>query len=1585
MDRDPKQNNEENEEVLKKSIRDRIKKLFPSKEHLPAPMNVQQAESLKARVQELEFELSKTRPVHGAHPESRSSASPLPTQPLFRNPGRRDSLSRRILLPTLMIFLFSMAVFFTYNYFTIQADNRARTEENSQQSEDIFNSEIQRLSDFALGLAVNAANDPAIEAALAAHDREKLISLTLDSYLALNKEFNVPQYHYHLPPATSFLRLHNLEQHGDDMSFRPMLVEVNTTLKPAAGIEVGRTGLSLRGIEPIFYQGQHVGSVEYGLNIDKGLVNNLKSSFGNEWRILVTRETLSLATLEDISSFEAGPTPDLLLFASTVDPVYAPIASYESALKGDRALTDMRTDQGLTYSVTSLPLRDYSGNVIGVIDILSDQTALIQAQNTRLALAAVAALLVLFVGGLSLTTATNRSLRPLGALTRAAEAIERGDLNQHISVHAQDEIGQLAHTFNGMTRRLRELVSGLEQRVEERTHDLELAAHVGRTITENISDPQQMLTRAVEIIRARFNLYYVQIYLVDPSRHTITLRAGTGDVGKQLLLRGHRLAIGLGSLNGRAVAENHPVLVADTTQNPDFLPNPLLPNTRSEMVIPLLAGGQVIGTLNMQSTVAGALNEFNLPAFQALAGQLTIAIQNAQLFSDMEESRHQMEMNSQQAASQGWMEFLNAIDRSERLGYVYNQNVTVPLEEALEPLPSETLSIPISVAGVAIGEVQAANGEWTLSTREREILEATAAQLGQHLESLRLLAQADQYRRQAEQVTRRMTREGWEQYLQVRDSLANGYLYAQDRVMPIQEAQVEECDNAYRQPLIVHDETIGEVEVAEARALPEGDALELIEQVSASLGQHIEKLRLAEQTQEALSTTEKLYDASRAITSTQTEMDTAAELVRHIDHTGLDRVVLALKVANEPVTAEVVAVWDRDGMEARFMGNHFTDQQIPLVSQMNIDEAMLINDFDDAPHIDPITCRTFKFLGVKSAAIIPMSTSNELLGWLLLETTHAPVQFNAEMAQPFMTLAGHAANVIQGKRLLQQTLQSRAEIEVNEQRLSEALNIARLGHWEYDVEKDIFTFNDHFYSIFHTTAEKVGGYYLSSAQYAQNFVYPEDMPLVGGEIAKALTTTERYYRTELEHRIVFADGSMGHISVNVNVERDENGKIIRFYGANQDITERKQAQNTIAQRANQLETVAVVSSTASTVLDPDKLLQAVVDLTKERFNLYHAHIYLANESWNTLLLAVGAGDIGRAMVEEGHSIPMDTERSLVARAARGRLAVIVNDVRADAGFLPNPLLPDTRSEMAVPMVAGDRVLGVFDVQSTTVDDFTEEDANIYTTLAAQVAVALQNARLYVEQAATVTQLRELDRLKSSFLANMSHELRTPLNSILGFADVMLEGLDGDLTNTMENDLGLIQKNGRHLLHLINDVLDMAKIEAGKMNLSLERFSLQEILEEVTSITQPMALEKALAMYIEPDSDHALYITADHTRIRQVMINVVNNAIKFTEKGHISIRYERHEDKTLTIVRDTGIGIHTDKLEAVFQEFTQVDSSSTRKTGGTGLGLPISRRLVEMHGGRMWAESTGNNGEGSTFFVELPIEAQPTEPAEKTEK
>ncbi len=303
--------------------------------------------------------------------------------------------------------------------------------------------------------------------------------------------------------------------------------------------------------------------------------------------------------------------------------------------------------------------------------------------------------------------------------------------------------------------------------------------------------------------------------------------------------------------------------------------------------------------------------------------------------------------------------------------------------------------------------------------------------------------------------------------------------------------------------------------------------------------------------------------------------------------------------------------------------------------------------------------------------------------------------------------------------------------------------------------------------------------------------------------------------------------------------------------------------------------------------------------------------------------------------------------------------------------------------MEQPLMVGGEQIGLLSVSG--LQNIPQEAKELAASIARQTSIHLETLRLNEELQKRARELQELDRLKSAFLANMSHELRTPLNSILGFADVIIEGLDGPLTENMTNDLGLIQKNGQHLLHLINDVLDMAKIESGKLNLIIEKIKIHDIIEEVTSITSTLASEKNISLFIEPDSNMVVEINADRNRLRQVLINVINNAIKFTENGKIAIHVSHIEEHVLVKIKDTGIGISPEHLENIFIEFTQVDSSTTRKVGGTGLGLPISRRLVEMHGGRLWAESTGVEGEGSTFFIELPIETKIVESEPTTKK
>jgi PAS domain S-box-containing protein len=411
-------------------------------------------------------------------------------------------------------------------------------------------------------------------------------------------------------------------------------------------------------------------------------------------------------------------------------------------------------------------------------------------------------------------------------------------------------------------------------------------------------------------------------------------------------------------------------------------------------------------------------------------------------------------------------------------------------------------------------------------------------------------------------------------------------------------------------------------------------------------------------------------------------------------------------------------------------------------------------------------------------------------------------------------------------------------------------------------------------------------------------------------------------------------------------------------------------------RAAEMQTVAEVGAEASTSLDPDNLLRNVANLTKERFDLYHAHIYLLDDAGENLVLAAGAGKVGEQMVQAGHRIPFDQVHSLVAQAARRRESVVTNNVTRAEDFLPNPLLPATKSEMAIPMIAGENLVGVLDVQSDVANRFTAQDVNVKTTLASQVAVSIQNAQLFREQVEVAEQLREVDRLKSEFIASMSHELRTPLNSIIGYAEVLLDGIDGELTDDMEEDVGAIHGSGRHLLNLINDILDLAKIEAGQMDLVKEEVEVTPLIKDLVNTSRILLQDKPVELVMDVE-ENLPSISADTLRLRQVISNLLTNAIKFTEEGSVTVqvRYYAPDPAMLEFaVVDTGVGIAKDDLPHIFDRFRQVDQSHTRRVGGTGLGLSITRQLIEMHGGDIWVDS--EIGDGSVFGFTLPIEDVP---------
>jgi signal transduction histidine kinase/DNA-binding response OmpR family regulator len=299
-----------------------------------------------------------------------------------------------------------------------------------------------------------------------------------------------------------------------------------------------------------------------------------------------------------------------------------------------------------------------------------------------------------------------------------------------------------------------------------------------------------------------------------------------------------------------------------------------------------------------------------------------------------------------------------------------------------------------------------------------------------------------------------------------------------------------------------------------------------------------------------------------------------------------------------------------------------------------------------------------------------------------------------------------------------------------------------------------------------------------------------------------------------------------------------------------------------------------------------------------------------------------------------------------------------------------------RSLLSVPLIREGKPIGAISMLREAVGAFSENQIKLLSTFADQAVIAVENVRLFQENQAKNQQLEMASLHKSQFLANMSHELRTPLNAIIGYSEMLQEDAVQLGAEELVTDLGKIHASGQHLLGLINAVLDLAKIEAGKMDLYLETFGVSDMVRYVMEIIAPLAQKKANRLEIECD-ENAGSMYADLTKVRQALFNLLSNACKFTENGTVALGVTREEldgaGWLVFSVRDTGIGMTPEQMERLFQEFSQADSSTTRKYGGTGLGLALSRRLCHMMGGDITVES--EPGHGSTFTLRLPAEVR----------
>ena len=414
----------------------------------------------------------------------------------------------------------------------------------------------------------------------------------------------------------------------------------------------------------------------------------------------------------------------------------------------------------------------------------------------------------------------------------------------------------------------------------------------------------------------------------------------------------------------------------------------------------------------------------------------------------------------------------------------------------------------------------------------------------------------------------------------------------------------------------------------------------------------------------------------------------------------------------------------------------------------------------------------------------------------------------------------------------------------------------------------------------------------------------------------------------------------------------------------------------LGRSVEELKALGEVGRAVSSTLDLEKVLTTIVARALELSGANGGMISEYDEATQQFHLRTTYG-VEDELVELIRAAPIRLGEGTTGKAAATRApvqvadildereydVVRVRDVMARLGY---------RSVLAVPLLREERIVGALAVWRRQVGDFSPDVVNLLQTFATQSTLAIQHARLFRELEEKGRELELASRHKSEFLANMSHELRTPLNAVLGYTELVLDNIYGEVPEKIRDVMARIDKSGRHLLGLINDILDLSKIEAGQLALSLADYSMKELVQTVFAAVEALAAEKKLALKVDVAADLPRG-RGDERRLSQVLLNLLGNALKFTEAGEIRVKAGLGDGQFVVSVADTGPGISASDQARIFEAFQQVDSSLTRKKGGTGLGLSIARRIVELHGGRLWVESVP--GKGSTFSFTVPVRVE----------
>ena len=1103
---------------------------------------------------------------------------------------------------------------------------------------------------------------------------------------------------------------------------------------------------------------------------------------------------------------------------------------------------------------------------------------------------------------------------------------------------------------------------------EQRAAELAVINSVQSTLASQL-DIQAIYELVGDQIQEIFEAQTVTMYTADPANelanyvfakengHPLALQEVTFGRGARYLAR-----------------EKQPLLLHNEEEVAEWYPDLAqrkLPGekteTRSWLQVPLIVGDKFIGGVNLEDEKSDAFDDSDVRLLTTLANSMSVALENARLFKQTEDLLAETEqraaelslINTIQIALAAELEIEAILDLvgDKIVGIFDAQTVTINRFHHQENLNEYVFIIEDGQRHESI--MRPINNFY-----QNFINEGKPLMINSGFDQLRAAGDT-------ETVAGKPTRSFINAPLK-RGDLITGYISVQN---------------------IEHE-----------NAFDEGD-LRLLTTLASSLSVALENARLFEETQRLLAETEQRATELAVINSVQGGLATQLDMEAMIDLVG-DKLV-------DIFNAQVVTINRLDHQQRRneyaYLYEDGKRHVIEPVAFLPLIEELIRNG---APMFLNSGLEELRRRGVistvsgkptQSMLLAPLKRGDLVIGYISIQDVEREYVFSETDLRLLTTLAGSMSVAMENARLFDETQNLLAQTEQRNAELALIKSVQDGLAAQLDSEAIYNLVGDKIAEIFDTQSVAIttidydaklinGVYSIENGKRYQKRSYPfgpGSLRLIREKKPMHLNSREELLRvfpdwedesikgkavtqSMLVVPLIIGGSVFGAIDLQdkrPNIFKESDLRLLTTLANSMTISlENARLFEETQRHAREMSALTEVGSDISATLDLSDVLKRIAEHALDLLDVSDSALFLPDESGETMKGFVALGSIA----EQVMAITVQPGSGILGHMWRNREAEVINDAVSDprAETIAGTVTQADERMMATPLLSGDDVVGMMAVWRRG-EPFDEDDLRFLNGLSRQAAIAIQNARLYSDAAAARAEAERANEAKSTFLANMSHELRTPLNAIIGFTRIVQRKAKGQLPEKQVDNLGKVLSSGEHLLNLINTILDIAKIEAGRMDLTPSKFPVGPLIEATANTSQPL-LKPGVRLNKDIAAGLPL-IHSDQDKLKQILLNLLSNAAKFTHKGSITIR-ARSDGETMTIdVIDTGIGISEEAMDRIFEEFQQADSSTTRQYGGTGLGLPISKHLAKLLGGDLLVES--EEGVGSTFTIVIPVDIE----------